>query len=83
MRHQSGVVTALNQGSGEGFLSQGGTIEGVVSFKQMHVDGLRSLCVGEPVLYDVVGENRYKHAEHIRRSAGELEIYQNLGGLYS
>ena len=83
MHHQSGTVRSLNHNSGEGFLSQNHTAVGSIFFRQIHIDGHKSLCVGEPVLYDVVGEDQQEHAEHVRRSIGELEVYQDLGGLYS
>ena len=83
MHRHKGTISSLDQSSGDGLLSENNTIAGSMCFKAMHVDGQKSLCVGEPVSYDIVGKDTQEHAEHIRRSIGDLEVYQNFGGLYS
>jgi len=58
-----------------------------VQFESNQVEGLRSLSVGERVSFDVVEDaaegDQQGHAKNIQRIAGDLEAYQDQGGLYS
>ena len=81
--HQTGIITFFDQSTGIGYLSCHETSDLSVIFDSREVDGLKSLAVGEPVSYELVQERRNAHAEHIKRTIGNLEVYQDLGGLYS
>lgn len=83
MSHQTGTVKSLNQGTGIGYLSCDAMVNACVTFDARQVDGLKSLAIGEPVSYELIQERRQAHAEHIQRTIGNLEAYQELGGLYS
>jgi cold shock CspA family protein len=84
---QSGTVRSLNATFTEGYLSDDQNSGAFVQFESNQVEGLRSLSVGERVSFDVVEDatepDQQGHAENIQREAGDLEAYQDQGGLYS
>jgi len=84
---QSGTVTSLNATFTDGYLSHDQDSGALVQFESNQVEGLRSLTVGERVSFDVVEDaakpDQQGHAENIQRVAGDLEAYQDQGGLYS
>lgn len=83
MSHRTGTIESFDQSTGLGYLSCNEDTELSVLFNARQVDGLKSLAVGEPVTYELLLERRQTHAEHIQRTIGNLEAYQDLGGLYS
>ena len=84
---QSGTVTSLNATFTDGYLSHDQENGAFVQFESNQVEGLKSLSVGEKVSFDVVEDatkgDQQGHAENIHRVAGDLEAYQDQGGLYS
>ena len=56
-----------------------------MQFESNQVEGLRSLSVGERVSFEVVEDaaegDQQGHAKNIQRIAGDLEAYQDQGGL--
>ena len=84
---QSGTVRSLNATFTEGYLSHDQSSGAFVQFESNQVEGLRSLSVGERVSFDVVEDaperDEQGHAKNIQRVAGDLEAYQDQGGLYS
>lgn len=83
MSHCTGTIKSFDPGTGSGYLSCNEDIGSPVLFNAHQVDGLKSLVVGEPVSYQLTGDSRQGHAEHVQRTMGNLEAYQNFGGLYS
>lgn len=82
MSYQTGTIKSFDQGTGVGYLTCNQDKRSV-PFNSRQIDGLTSLAVGEPVSYQLIQERKEAHAEHIQRIGGNLESYQNLGGLYS
>ena len=84
---QSGTVRSLNATFTDGYLSHDQDSGASVLFESNQVEGLRSLSVGERVLFDIVEDaaapDQQGHAENIHREAGDLEAYQDQGGLYA
>lgn len=84
---QSGTVRSLNATFTDGYLSHDQNSGASVQFESNQVEGMRSLSVGERVSFDIVEDaakdGRQGHAENIQREAGDLEAYQDRGGLYS
>ena len=83
MSQQSGTVKSFEDDFTRGHLSQDGNSGLFVHFSSDQVEGLRSLSVGERVSFDVVQDEYQGHAENIQRIGGDLEAYQDQGGLYS
>ena len=84
---QSGSVRSLNATFTDGYLSHDQNSGIFVQFESNQVEGLRSLSVSERVSFDVVEDaaegDQQGHAKNIQRIAGDLEAYQDQGGLYS
>ena len=83
MPQQSGTVRSFNDTFTSGRLAHDQNSGASVQFGSDQVEGLRSLSVGERVSFDIVQQNQQGHAENIQRIGGDLEAYQDLGGLYS
>ena len=83
MSHQTGTIQSFDEARGRGYLSCNGTSDGPILFRIRQIDGLKSLTAGEPVSYELIQGSKQVHAEHIQRTAGDLEAYRDFGGLYS
>lgn len=83
MSQQSGTIRSFDNSFTHGSLSHDQNSGASVQFGADQVQGLKSLSVGERVSFDVVEEDKQGHAENIQRVGGNLESYQDLGGLYS
>jgi cold shock CspA family protein len=83
MSQHAGVVTWISKPEGYGLVRRSGSYQDVVPFSLVGVEDHESLSKGEPVLFDLVQRGMNVCAENVTRTMGNLEAYQNFGGLYS
>lgn len=83
MSQHFGTVMSFDATFSHGHLSQDENSGVPMQFDASHVEGLRSPGVGERVTFDIVNNDQQGHAENIQRVGGDLEAYQDFGGLYS
>ena len=87
MSQESGTVASFNNTFTSGCLSHDQNTGAFIDFDSDQVAGLKHLSVGERVSFeitqDVTREHQRVRGVNVQRIAGDLEAYQDQGGLYS
>lgn len=87
MSQESGTVASFNNTFTHGRLSHDQNAGASIDFASDQVAQLASLSVGERVTFeivqDVTHEDQQGQVVNVQRIGGDLEAYQDQGGLYS